>query len=705
MTLENINFTINNILILIFLLIIGFGYTYFIYRFTIPRTSKFIRILLILLRSFALGLIILFLFEPSITLNFLKRDEPINLLLIDNSSSIVNKDSLNRSNNVNKFISDYKNNIKGNIKIASFGKDVKLMDSENELALNFSESLTNFENIPTFIKEQKGNIASVTIVSDGIITDGTNSTTEIEKLNIPIFTIGVGDTTRQSDIGINKVEFNKLIYLNSRTEINGIISNLNFANKNVMVSLLDKAGLVEQKQIKLNDSGINNISFYYEAKEVGKQSLTITISQLDSEITYENNKYPFVIEVLDDKTNVLIIAGAPSSDLSFVNQSLAKNENIRLNKIIQITNNKFLDNVDYASKIDSAKVIIMIDFPSKETPQNLFQSVINNLKSKNTPYFLVLSELTDYTKLNIFKDILPFVIKSISKDYQLVQPEIISDGSGIISNSSQWESLAPIRIGNKQIEVKDKSSIIATGKIKNEQVEVPLIFAQKVASSRRIVLNGFDFWKWELQSDRKIENLFDLFLNNSLKWLSTKKEELIFITTSKNIFNSNESIEFIGNVYDETLQPINDALVEVEISSDGYRNNLKLQSDNNGIYSGNINISKSGSFNYKGTITIKDESPKFVKGQFIISDIKIENINFVLNSNYLTFISNTSSGKSFNIANYSDLFAKIEQLSRIQTNDEIIFTKYELWYNKWILLIVILFFAFEWIVRKQKGML
>ncbi|MBU1115533.1 MAG: hypothetical protein KKE09_10415, partial [Bacteroidetes bacterium] len=431
----------------------------------------------------------------------------------------------------------------------------------------------------------------------------------------------------------------------------------------------------------------------------------LTISQLDSEVTYENNKYPFIIEVLDDKTSVLIIAGSPSPDLSFLNQSLAKNENIRLSKIIQIASNKFLDNVDYTRKIDSAKAIIMIDFPSKETPQNLFQSVINNLKLKNTPYFLILSELTDYTQLKNYKDILPFVIKNVSKDYSFVQPKIISEGSGIINNSSEWKNLSPIRIGNKQIEVKDNSSILVSGKLRNEQIEIPLIFTQKVASSRRIVLNGFDFWKWELQSDRKLENLFTSFMNNSVKWLSTKKEELIFITTNKNIYNSNETVEFIGNVYNETLQPIIDADLEVEINSDTYINNLKIQSDNNGIYSGSVDIAKSGDFNYEGTIKIKGENPKFVKGKFIISDIKIENINFVLNSNYLRFISNTSSGKSFNIANYSDLFSMIEQLSIINTNDEAVTTKYELWYNKWILLIVILFLAVEWIVRKQKGML
>ncbi len=126
MTLDNIDFTINiNYLILTILLVLGIGYTYFSYRFTIPTTTNFIKTTLIVIRTLALVLIIGILFEPILFLNFLQKNEPTNLLLIDNSSSIINKDSKNRSENVHKFIDNFKNSVNGNIKIATFGKHIK----------------------------------------------------------------------------------------------------------------------------------------------------------------------------------------------------------------------------------------------------------------------------------------------------------------------------------------------------------------------------------------------------------------------------------------------------------------------------------------------------------------------------------------------------------------------------------------------------
>jgi len=705
MTLDNIDFSINtNYLILTILIILGIGYTFFIYRFTIPPTSTFIKSILFFLRAFALSLMLIILFEPVVILQYLQKNEPINLLLIDNSSSMVNKDSLNRSEIIHKFINNYKNKISGNIKIGTFGKNIKLLDNINEINLPFNEQSTNFEKIAPFINLQKEKITSITLISDGIITEGSNSINAIEELNIPIFTIAVGDTSQQSDIAITKVEFNKLIYRKTNTEINGVISNLNFANKNVMVSLFNKAGLVLQKQIKLNEFGINNVSFFYEVTEIGKHNLLLKVSELENEITYENNKYPFVIEVLDNKTNVLIISGSPSPDLSFIIQSLSKNENIRLNKIIQIRDNKFLDNVIFTNKIDSANVVLMITFPTRNSPQNLINDLFNNIKTKNTPYFLILSELTELNKLDKFHNILPFKIKNESNIFPLVLPKIISEDGGIIQNVSDWEKLAPLRIGNTQIEAKDNSSILAIGQLKNVQTEIPILFTQKVAASNRIVLNGFNFWKWKLQTETALQNLFDSFLYNSIKWLTTKKNELIYISTTKDVYSATESVEFIGNIYDETSTPINNAKVEIEISSDNFRENLKLNSTKNGIYNGSIFITKPGNFNYKAKIELNNGQIKLVSGKFIKTEIKQENINFVLNSNYLKFISDNSSGKSFKINNYSELYSKIEQL--LKTNNyEIISKKYDLWNGKWILILIILLFTSEWLIRKRIGFL
>ncbi|MCF6269922.1 MAG: hypothetical protein L3J41_09435 [Melioribacteraceae bacterium] len=706
MNFENIDFAFNtNFTLLIPLLILGIGYTYFVYRFTIPVTSIFIKIILIILRSITLILIITILFEPTITFNYSSKVQPKSLLLIDNSSSIVNKDSVNRDNQTHAFISDFKNNVTGNIDYFTFGKEVTPIQINDDFKLLFDETITNFDNITNYFKSED-NISSITLISDGIINEGTNSYSNFEKLNIPIFTIAIGDTLHPSDISIKKVSYNKLIYINKITEIKSIIRNTNLAGRKVFVTLYDASGVVGKEQIKLNGNGINSVTFNYEPMELGKQRLMVKISQLSEEETYENNSYPFILDVLNDKIKVLIIAGAPSSDLSILTQSLLKNKNIKLSKIIQITPNKFLDKKDNRLKLDSADIFIMLDFPTVNTPATLLSTVRSALASSHKPFFLFLSQSVNYVKLNYLSEQLPFTATKFSKYKILVQPEIKLYNNTLIKNTLGWSKLPPIYMNTSELVLKSGTTILAVGKSRNRPSQIPLLFSSNIASSRSIVLNGFNFWKWNLQSDNSIDNLFNQFIADAIKWLyANNNQKRIFINTSKDIYNSNESIDFIGNAYDESLSPRDDATFDVKITSNNFEKMIKLTSTQNGKYEGTTNISQPGNFNYSANISLPGEATKIVNGKFTIAKTNLENINFVLNSNYLKFISNITSGKSFDIKSYSNLFDEVNKLSERKTKNKIVETKYSIWTNEWILALIILLLAFEWLIRKKKGML
>lgn len=706
MNFENINFAFNiSYITLIPLLIFGISYTYFVYRFTIPVTSLFIKISLIILRSTTLTLIIAILFEPSISFNYSIKMHPKSLLLIDNSSSIVNKDSVNRSDKTHTFISDFKSSVDGDINYFTFGKEVTPIKINDDFKLMFDESITNFDNLANHFKSEN-NVSSITLISDGIINEGTNSYSSFEKLNIPIFTIAIGDTSQPSDISIKKVSYNKLIYINKTTEIKSIIRNTNLAGHKVFVTLYDNYGVLGKEQIKLNENGINSVTFNYEPLNLGKQRLIVKVSQLSEEETEENNSYPFIVDVLNDKIKVLLIAGAPSSDLSTLTQSLLKNKNIKLSRTIQITTNKFLDKKDNTAKLDSADIILMLDFPTSDTPTILLSQVKNTLASNRKPFFLFLSQSVDYSKLYFLREQLPFSTTKISINKILVQPEIKSFNNTLLKNTLGWSKLPPIYMNTAGLKLKSGTTILAVGKSRNRPLQIPLLFSSNIASSRSIVLNGFNFWKWNLQSDNSVENLFNKFIADAIKWLgANNNQKRIFVNTSKDIYNSNESIDFIGNAYDESLSPRNDATFNIKITSNNFEKLLELTSTQNGKYEGTTNISQSGNFNYSANISLPGEPTKIVNGKFIISKTNLENINFVLNSNYLKFISNTMSGKSFDIESYSNLFDEINKLSERNAKNKIVETRYNIWTNEWVLVLIVLLLAFEWLIRKKKGML
>jgi hypothetical protein len=342
----DLSFSFNPVVFVLTLLLLG-GFTLFVYRYTVPVISLSKKILLVFIRFAALLVLLFIVFEPMLTLAEKIVLNPVNMVFVDNSRSILIEDGTNRSKTVRSFVSDLENiQLTGELELNTFGNKVNKTGFTELNNINFSEGSTNFSNIFSSIEKQGKNIASVVIISDGVITDGTNPLYTAEKLNIPVYTIGAGDSSRRNDVEVKTVLYNQYIYAETPTTILAAISNTGFGNKNINVSLYEQDLLVEQKNIVLSPDGIQNVEFTYNPKKGGEKKLTIVASNLDGEFTYANNRKVFYVNVLSNKINVLVLAGSPSPDLSFIKNTLKSDENFRVNSLTQVNQNKFLENVN-----------------------------------------------------------------------------------------------------------------------------------------------------------------------------------------------------------------------------------------------------------------------------------------------------------------------------------------------------------------------
>ncbi|VAX26381.1 hypothetical protein MNBD_IGNAVI01-1919 [hydrothermal vent metagenome] len=709
--LDTIDLSVNVSYPFLFLFIIlGVFYTLYIYRYTIPATTKLFKTILIVIRTITISLIIFLIFEPTLLLKYTNTIEPTNLVFVDNSHSIVHRDSSDRVNLIGKFLKDFSKNVKGEKLYYSFSSSIDTVLNPNESKLQFNGNRTNFEQIGKFISKSKLNLASATILSDGIINDGSSSPSDFERIGIPIYTVAIGDTTVKSDLKIKKVIYNDFIYADTPTEIRTVLVNQNLSDKNVTVFLYEDAKLIDQQNVKLSSSGLNNVSFTYTSKLPGEKNLLIAVSKLKNEETYDNNKYNFVVNILNDKIRLLIIAGAPSYDLTIIKKIFNNNDNLKVSEIIQITKDKFLPNNDFKPKIDSSDIILMLDFPTQYSSLNLISDVTDAVMNKREPYFFILSQSVDQRKLRSFSIDLPFKLQAYANAFREVRPEVNSLTDPLITSSQSgitlWNELPPIFQSETDISTIPGSKVLVRSKIKNVETDIPLIITNNIGGNRKIVLNGFGIWKWELQGNKRSSLILESFLNNSIKWLyAYKQNKRFFVSPVKKVFARNDDIEFRASIYDETLTPRNDANITVTASNGNKNFNFELESVGNGIYEGKLNISIAGNFNYKSKIELDNSIENGPNGKFVISDVNIENINYVLNKNYLKLISNITSGKSFVISDYKNIFSDLNFNYNTKVVTESISKEYNIWNNEWVLALIIVLFSIEWFLRKQKGLL
>ncbi len=690
------------------------GYAIYVYRYTIPQVKPSKKVFLILLRTLALILLIFIFFEPILALTKKVILEPVNMVFVDNSKSIEIKDGTHREENIKNFITGYgKSGLINNSEFFTFGTKIKKLPFDSLKQINFSEGSTNFSNIFSNIQKTDQNISSIVIISDGVITEGMNPVYNAEKMGIPVYTIGVGDTSQRNDIEVKNILHNEYIYVNNPTTIAATIINKGFANKNIVVTLYEDNKAIDQKNITLSSDGIQNINFIYAPKTSGDKKLTVEAGKVKGEFTYANNKKSFFINVRSNKLKIAVIAGSVSADLSFIKNSLMLDTNIVVNPITVIAQNRFIENNNRQKILDSADVLFLIGFPSKETPDNFYKEVEREIQTKNKPFFITLSSGIDFTKLKDLQSDLPFTIGKQAAGINEVQPVISPDESdnSLLQNNAPdpiqaWNNLPPVYQPATDFGSKPESEVLSTVKISNVPIRKPLIVTRRFGNQRAIAVLAKDIWKWKLQTAPQHLDLFDSFIHSSVKWLNISNEQKQFtLKTTRKFYALDEPIEFNAQVYDEALNPVSDADVSVKIKNKNEEYEVHLGSIGNGLYEGTFNASKAGDYKYEGTAERNKSQIGKAIGEFNIGDVDIEMVNPRMNYDFLNVLAKYTGGKYYTAPDYKLLFNRLNERLKTASSVKLKTSEVNLWSDEWLMIAAIILFALEWFFRKRSGML
>jgi hypothetical protein len=653
------------------------------------------------------------LFEP--VLNLIKKEtiKPSSLVFIDNSRSITIDDQTNREETTLKIAGELGEGSEArNITFFTFGDDVRKVQVDSLNTISFNEGVTNITNIFSTIQEGKINISSIILISDGVFTAGNNPYYSAVKTGVPVFTIGIGDKTRRKDVQIKKILFNELVYAESPTTIAATIQNYGFAGNEVTATLYEEEKLISSKRIELSNTEIQIITFDYTPSSSGEKKLSVSVSGFDEESTQANNRKIFYLKVLSNKIRVLILASSPSNDLAFVKTSLQGDENLTISTITQISTDRFLEELNY-SKVDSADILFLVGFPSDNTPIELWKKIRNKILNEKAPYFISLSPNISLTKLLDIKAELSFTIIQTSAGYKQVQPEISPEFANhpLIRHSSSkiieaWNNLPPVLQPNYVFAAKPESRVVSLIKLNNKLVDSPLILLRNFSGRKSVTVLAKEIWRWKLQTVKKRSDLFESFLLNSLKWLNAADDQpRVKIRSSKRNYSQGERIELSAQVLDESLNPISDAEVKVRINSKLNSYETELQIVGNGIYEGTVALNETDDFNFIGEAFRDGVRLGEDKGTFNIGEIDPEMIDPVMNYDLLNLIATETDGKFYSTENYGDILAQIDEIHKVSAKEKIITSEIKLWSSEWMLIMVILFFALEWFIRKRIGLL
>ncbi len=289
--------------------------------------SKRLNSVLGTLRFFSVTIICLLLLDPVMRATITEKKAPIVVLAQDNSESVLQSmDSVQR-NEYKQKMEKLRQNLAGkyDLKVYSFGDKVK-----EGIDYSYSDKATN---ISSFLEEiydvySNLNLGTVIMATDGIYNQGSNPVYSGGKLNLPIFSIALGDTIPKKDLVLKKVYNNQIAYLGDKFTIQADIAALNFIASSTKITVRKGNRVLYESAININDND------FFDTKEIildadasGVQRYTITLSAISGEVTTANNSKDIYIDILDARQRILLLAESPHPDIAALRRMINSNKN------------------------------------------------------------------------------------------------------------------------------------------------------------------------------------------------------------------------------------------------------------------------------------------------------------------------------------------------------------------------------------------
>ncbi len=707
------------------------GLSFFVYRTTVPPIPRRLRITLTVLRSLALFLLFLVIGEPLLSLVTRTRENPTVMVLIDNSKSMGIRDGKgSRQENVNSVL---RSSALGRLSNGEI--QYAIVDSRTRVLSDFSTDSITFlgdgtDLVAAFQQAKEAaasrNIQSVVLISDGNSTTGSNPIYEAMELGIPVFTIGIGDTSEQKDILIRKAITNAITYVGNRVPVQITLKSTGYGSERVEVTLSDEKEVVDRRVVTL-ERGTREyaLTFGYVPKTEGTQKLTVAVSPLPGELTTQNNRFSLFTRVLKSKMKVLMIAGSPNPDVAFIRRALENDPNVEVVTRIERRDGQFYEGDLTQQILDETECLVLIGFPTTSSSLQTVTAVLQAVSS-GKGVLLVLSRTIDLARLRMLDQALPVTVVGGAmparqsgsvvaggEEYQAFLSVLESHLTHPIMKLTDaqtpletWSHLPPLFKSQAQFIAKPESEILAQTRIQTTTLSDPLLVIRTINSRKSVAFLGYGVWRWKMLSDERSTTVLDQFLSNAVRWLTTREDEKrVRVRTSKEQFTTQEVVDFTAQVYDENYRPIENAQVVATIRHDGRTHELRLDPIGNGQYEGSLEGLGEGDYKYSAQVTVNGNTIGEDRGSFSIGNINVEFLETRMNKPLLEQIAARTGGKYYDPSAIASLPNDIASLHNFQPRERIFSDEMQVWSSYWTLAIIVALFGLEWFLRKRNGLL
>ncbi len=713
-----VSFSVSPLWILPAAFLVGL-FAWWLYRRTTPQLPPGLRLLLGSLRASMLLVLILLLMGPVWHQQTTVTTPPVVALLLDTSQSMGLKQEQGRNlETIHRALFSQLLSLFSNSTVRTFSFDRGVTPLPPSLdSLPFDGPRTNIASALETIRERLKNepLRAVVLVSDGRYNTGKNPLHVAEKYPVPIFTVIAGDTSEHRDVRIYQVSTNELVYVGTRVPIQVHLLQQGYDGKTVHLRLRTAQGrTLQDTTVVLRPSGQEtSANLYIEPERPGLHSLELSVSHLPEEITYENNRTTLTFQVLERKKRLLLLAGAPDPTLASIRQILSQDRDLELTVRTQKDASSFYEG-NWPDSLTAFDALLLVGYPGSRTSAEDVQR-IRTAAEAGTPLAFFMTYTVPPQRLQLLLPVLPITFQRNRHTFAeiFVAPTEWGRSHTLLRipeiSSSVWEQLPPLHYNESGFHARPGARTLLQIRMRATILPDPVLAIWKEGTHRSLAFLGAGSWKWHNPpSDLKdARTIWEHLVENSVRWLTARDvRKPVRVVPISHSFDEQETIRLVGQVYDESLQPVSDATIRVEIEDqEGHAFSYVMQPLGNGQYELTTGPLPAGTYAYQAEATRQTLSLGKDSGTFSVGRLSLEFRQTQTDTLLLHQIALASGGKRFYPGEIDHLPEALKALPQFHPEIRTAETNIRLWESPYVLLLLIFLLTLEWLLRKRNGLI
>ena len=632
------------------------------------------------LRGILTFLCLLLLLAPKVNKTSTSALKPIVLLLQDHSLSIpiaLGKDSIRFAQNCQQLSQQ----LHHQYRFIEWNLDGPIAQDSS---LKYNAANTNLSQAIEKATELYGaqNLSAIILASDGWYNEGNNPIYSTLPLNTSLYSIALGDTTRQQDIRISKVYANKTASLNSQWEVNIDILAERCSGKDASIQLLDaQQHVVASNPIHINaDRFTNSIAFRVPMNKTGLQQFSVRIPALANEVNRNNNNSSVLVDVLAEKKKILILAAAPHPDIHAITDALKGLDQYIVE--VKMSNEMPAQFNEYAA-------IVLHQLPSNNSklPEALLQQ-------KNIWY--IAGAQSNYYMLNAAQSCVQFGAYTNVRSAEPLLEKGFSTFSLPQNIAAIGDALPPLNVYSSDAQANTRTNVLwkeASGKV---------LWSILSGKQTTAVLSGEGLWRWRLYEYKNTQQhqVVDECIRQTIANLSADQNHKKFKTElNKLVWHHPEHIRMNAFLYNANNELTNTPEVSISFKDSAQKEFKGVFERIGNSYRIDVGALAAGSYQYTAQTTF--EGKKLIDaGKFIVDESSIELQETGCNYPLLYSLAQQNNGHTFVLSNMLNVVDSIAHNKNIKPllHEEIESTDLIEW--KWIFFLILLVATIEWLLRK-----